>query len=65
MIESGTIVLFRYPHSDLQQGKLRPALLLKQVPNEYGDWFVAMISTQLHQQVKDLEICLEENHPVF
>jgi mRNA interferase MazF len=65
MIEPGTIVLFRYPHSNLQQGKLRPALLLKQVPNEYGDWVVAMISTRLHQQIQELEICVLESDPLF
>ena len=65
MIEPGTIVLFRFPHSDLQGAKLRPAVLLKQVPNEYGDWFVAMVSAQLHQQIEGLEIVIEEDDPAF
>lgn len=65
MIAPGTIVLFRYPYSDLQKGKFRPAVLLKQIPNEYGDWLVAMVSTQLHQQIEGLEIVIEENDPAF
>ena len=64
-MEPGTIILFRFPHSDLQRGKLRPAVLLKQVPNEYGDWFVAMISTQLHQQIEGLEIVISEDDSDF
>ena len=58
MITAGDFVLFRFPQADLERGKLRPALLLRNIPNEYNDWLVCMVSTQLHQQIKDLEIVI-------
>jgi mRNA interferase MazF len=38
MKQAGQIVLFRFPHTDLEEGKLRPALLLARLPDEYDDW---------------------------
>ena len=40
MKKPGQIVLLRFPHTDLEQGKLRLALLLAKLPGERGDWFV-------------------------
>ena len=36
MKEPGQIVLFRFPRADLSDGKLRPALLLSEVPGPYS-----------------------------
>ena len=58
MIRPGDLVVFRFPQTDLEQGKLRPALLLRQIPNDYGDWLVCMVSSQLHHQIKDLELII-------
>ena len=49
--ESGQIVLFRFPQTDLLPGKLRPALLLAPLPSGHHDWLVCMISTQIAQAV--------------
>jgi mRNA interferase MazF len=38
MKQAGQIVLFRFPQTDLVEGKLRPALLLGKLPGEYDDW---------------------------
>ena len=38
MKQAGQVVLFRFPHADLEEGKLRPALLLRRLPGEYDDW---------------------------
>jgi len=38
MKRAGQIVLFRFPRTDLGEGKLRPALLLGRLPGEYDDW---------------------------
>ena len=35
MKETGQIVLLRFPQTDLEEGKLRPALLLGKMPGEY------------------------------
>ena len=65
MILEGDIVLFRFPQADFAQGKLRPALLLRKIPNEYGDWLICMVSTQLHQQKDRLEIIVSTSDPEF
>jgi len=46
MKEAGQIVLYRFPQTDLVEGKLRPALLLGKMPGEYDDWLICMISSQ-------------------
>lgn len=60
MISEGDILLFRFPQSDLGAGKLRPALLIKRVPGDFGDCLVCMISTQTRHQIPELEVVLHE-----
>jgi mRNA interferase MazF len=38
MISEGQVVLFRFFQTDQQQGKLRPALVLRELPGQYDDW---------------------------
>ncbi|MEA3309292.1 MAG: type II toxin-antitoxin system PemK/MazF family toxin [Chloroflexota bacterium] len=47
MKTSGQIILFKFPQTNLQQGKPRPALLLGKLPGRYDDWLICMLSTQL------------------
>ena len=49
----GDIALASLPQAD-GLIKQRPALLLRQMP-PFGDWLVCGISTQLRQQVADLD----------
>ena len=65
MTQAGDIVLFRFPQTDLAEGKLRPALLLKKVPGPYDDWLICMVSTQLHQQIEPLEVIIRSVDPEF
>ncbi|MDX2304527.1 MAG: type II toxin-antitoxin system PemK/MazF family toxin [Microscillaceae bacterium] len=44
--------------------KLRPVLLLKQMP-PFQDWLVCGISTQLRQFVVDFDILMDNTHPDF
>jgi mRNA interferase MazF len=37
MIAEGQVVLFKFPHTDHTDGKLRPALVLRKLPGEYND----------------------------
>ncbi len=46
MLSEGDILLFRFPQADLEEGKLRPALLLRRIDNGFDDWLVCMISTR-------------------
>ena len=52
MISEGQVVLFRFPQTDQQQGKLRPALVLRELPGQYDDWLICMLSSQLHQSIQ-------------
>jgi mRNA interferase MazF len=55
MITEGQIVLFRFPQTDQQEGKLRPALVLRKVPGPFNDWLICVISFQLHQPLTKLD----------
>lgn len=55
MKQAGQIVLFRFPQTDLEEGKLRPALLLGQLPSEHDDWLICMISSQLRHSVPEFD----------
>jgi mRNA interferase MazF len=61
--KSGQIILFQFPQTDLAQGKLRPGLLLGKLPGPYDDWLVCMISSQLHQQIKNFDEVVDKNLP--
>jgi mRNA interferase MazF len=55
MLREGQIVLFEFPNADQRRGKLRPALIIKPCPGQYGDWLICMISSQLHQQLPGID----------
>lgn len=54
-IKAGQIVIFRFPQTDLIVGKMRPALLLANLPSNQNDWLVCMISSQLHQAIPHID----------
>lgn len=58
MPTAGDIALIRFPHADLQPGKLRPVLLLAQPPGRHGDWLVCMVSSRLGQEVPGFDECI-------
>jgi mRNA interferase MazF len=63
MKEAGQVVVFRFPQADLEEGKLRPALLLGKLPGNYDDWLICMISSQTRQVVTGFdEIVQQEDH---
>lgn len=65
MKEPGQIVLFRFPRTDLSEGKLRPALLLSEVPGPYEDWLICMISSQVHQRIDGFDELVKEDDEDF
>ena len=65
MIKEGDIVLFRFPRTDLSNGKLRPAVLVKKIPNNFDDWLICMVSTQLHQKIEGLEVVVSSTDQEF
>lgn len=65
MKRCGQIVLFRFPHADLQGGKLRPAVLLGRLPGEQGDWLICMISSQVRHYVPEFDEIVGEEASDF
>ena len=65
MIEEGQIVLFRFPQTDQTEGKLRPALILRQLPGQYNDWLICMISSQLDQKIIEFDEIISPNDTDF
>jgi mRNA interferase MazF len=53
--KAGQLVLFRFPQTNLSTGKLRPALLVKELPGGFGDWLTCMISTRTGQEILSLD----------
>jgi mRNA interferase MazF len=48
MKQPGQVVIFKFPQTNLEYTKTRPALLLAKVPGDYDDWLLCMISSKLH-----------------
>lgn len=65
MKQAGQVALFRFPQADLEVGKLRPALLLGQLPGGYDDWLICMISTQLRHAVPEFDEIVRESDSDF
>ncbi|MBM3332274.1 type II toxin-antitoxin system PemK/MazF family toxin [candidate division WOR-3 bacterium] len=60
-MQPGQIVLFRFPHTDFEAGKLRPAVVLGKLPGRFGDWLVSMVSSQLHLEVAGFDDVVRED----
>ena len=65
MKEAGQVVVFRFPQTDLEEGKLRPALLLGKLPGNYDDWLICMISSQTHQLIEGFDEIVKESDADF
>jgi mRNA interferase MazF len=65
MKEAGQIVVFPFPRTDLEGGKLRPALLLGKLPGNYDDWLICMISSQTQQFIAGFDEIVRENDVDF
>jgi len=48
MHDEGSIILFNFPQTDQEIGKLRPALIIRKLPGKFNDSLICMISSQLH-----------------
>ncbi len=64
-MQPGQIILFRFPQTDLDIGKLRPAVLLSKVPGPYEDWLICMISSQVRRYTTDFDELVEEDDSDF
>jgi len=58
-MKPGDIVLIRFPQSDLQVGKLRPALVIAVTPGHHADLLLALITSQTQQAVPKFDEMIE------
>ena len=65
MKKAGQVVVFHFPQTNLEEGKLRPALLLGKLPGEYDDWLICMISSQTHQYISGFDEVVNEGDEDF
>ncbi len=65
MMRPGEIVLLRMPQLDLSPGKLRPVLVIADLPGPFGDVLVCGISSQLRQEIPQWDERLTPADPDF
>ena len=58
-MKPGDIVLIRFPKTDLQTGKLRPALVVAAAPGHHPDLLLALISSRTYQAIPDFDELIE------
>ena len=65
MLKRGDIVLARFPFTDRAGTKVRPVLILVEVPGPHRDFLVMFISSQLKQALVGIDVILYMAHPAF
>ena len=65
MIQRGDVVLARFPFTDRIGTKIRPVLVLLEVPGPYQDFLVMFISSQRRQAIPEVDVVMEPTDPVF
>jgi mRNA interferase MazF len=65
MKQPGQVVIFKFPQTNLEYTKARPALLLAKVPGDYDDWLICMVSSKLHQYIEGLDEIINPDSPDF
>lgn len=61
----GTIVLTKFPFTDLTSAKRRPALVISGNTSNHNDVIVAFISSVIPKQISEFDLLMETNHPDF
>jgi mRNA interferase MazF len=57
---TGSVVLVRFPFSDLSQSKLRPAVVLAEAGR--GDWILCQITSNVFSDLLAVEISVDDFH---
>jgi len=63
-MKPGDLVLVRFPHTDLQQGKPRPALVVAFTPGRHAD-VLALVTSRVYQAIPDFDEVVQTNDPDF
>ena len=64
-MKPGDLVLLRFPQTDLQQGKLRPALVIAIAPGRHADVLLALVTSRNYQAVAGFDKVVEPTDPDF
>lgn len=64
-MKPGDLVLLRFPQTDLQQGKLRPALVIAIAPGRHADVLLALVTSRTYQAVAGFDEVVEPTDPDF
>ncbi len=54
-MKPGDIVLIRFPQTDLEAGKLRPALIIAVAPGNHPDLLLALITSRTYQAIPEFD----------
>jgi len=58
-MKPGDVVLVRFPQTDLEAGKLRPALVVALSPGRHSDALLAMITSRVYQSIPGFDEMIE------
>lgn len=64
-MERGTVVLTKFPFTDLSSAKRRPAVIISKVSNEKEDVIVAFISSVIPYELSETDFVLDIDHEDF
>ncbi len=64
-MDKKTIVLTKFPFTDLSSSKRRPAVIISKVTDEEPDVIVCFISSVIPQTIKEPDFILETSHKDF
>ncbi|MFN8490048.1 MAG: type II toxin-antitoxin system PemK/MazF family toxin [Caldilineaceae bacterium] len=64
-MKPGDIVLVRFPQTDLQNGKLRPALVVAYIPGSHPDILLALITSREYQAIANFDEIIEPSDRDF
>lgn len=65
LVKPGQMVLVKFPQTDLNEGKLRPVLILCKLPGNFDDWLVCMVTTKFRQFIDDVDDEIKESDTDF
>ena len=58
-MKPGDVVLVRFPQTDLEAGKLRPALIVAMAPGRHSDALLAMVTSRIYQSIPGFDEIIE------
>lgn len=64
-MKAGDVVLLRFPRADLQEGKLRPALVVALAPGRHEDILLALVTSRVYQAIPEFDEIIQRSDADF